>query len=609
MMLGTSKENVTKDYERRLTEGWKKGEESLKTSFSKLATLKENETLPPQTICLLSNESICLLTKSNKRLALTIYNGYSQAVSTVVRIPYYSESADVNGPKGEAVHFEVVFNYLNFVNFTFKLQVVKAFLPKNQLISNDSAEYEIHLPVDLPALGFKTFFLNRSKNKTSPRLPSTIRGSPRGRNYRLKQLRFSRKITGFEEIVKPSVPAPSSTPAPPPPNSPTKITNGIIELTFDESGRLSNYKNIKTNFSRELSQQFYYYESVKRSKENSQASGAYIFRPVMVADSFDENVTIEVINGKHIQEVRQTINEWVTQIIRLISNQNYIEFDWIIGPIFKEEKNATGKEIISRYSVKGLKNNGVFYTDSNGRQLIKRIRNSATFYTFEKTEPISGNYYPVPSRIIISDDKTQLSILTDRSQGGTSLTDGNVELMLHRRMYDDDSFGVEEALNEPGNDGRGLVARGRHWLILESKTTNPNLNLNSQKAQRKSAMELFHSPLISYSPITSQSKYRSLALTEFSGLHKSLPENIHLLTLKQLSPTQILLRLEHFLQNGEDGILAQPSTINLSEIFSTLTILSVEELNLAGTTKVKEMHNLPKSWNRSSRIISSVQGK
>uniref|UniRef100_A0AC34GKY3 Glycosyl hydrolases family 38 C-terminal beta sandwich domain-containing protein n=1 Tax=Panagrolaimus sp. ES5 TaxID=591445 RepID=A0AC34GKY3_9BILA len=163
--------------------------------------------------------------------------------------------------------------------------------------------------------------------------------------------------------------------------------------------------------------------------------------------------------------------------------------------------------------------------------------------------------------------------------------------MLHRRMYDDDSFGVEEALNEPGNDGRGLVARGRHWLILEHSTTKTptNLNANSQKAQRKSAMELFHFPIISYSPITSQSKYRSLALTEFSGLHKSLPENIHLLTLKQLSPTQILLRLEHFLQNGEDGILAQPSTINLAETFSTLTIISIEELNLAGTTKVKEM--------------------
>uniref|UniRef100_A0AC35FAW4 Alpha-mannosidase n=1 Tax=Panagrolaimus sp. PS1159 TaxID=55785 RepID=A0AC35FAW4_9BILA len=579
-VTGTSKENVTQDYENRLTEGWKKGEESLKRSFSKLSALKENETLPQQTICLLSNESICLLTKSNKKLAFTVYNGYSQSVSTVVRIPYYSQVADINGPKGEAVPFEIV----------------KAFIPKNQLTSNDSAEYEIHLPVELPALGFKTFFLNQN-NKTN-KLEKTVFGEILSRNFRGKKLksRYPREISGIQKLVKESPAAPLAPSIPT--NLPTKISNGLIELTFDENGRLSTFKNMKTNFTRELSQQFYYYESVKRSKQNPQASGAYIFRPVMIADTFDGNVSIEIIKGKYIQEVRQTINEWVTQTIRLISNQNYIEFDWIVGPIFKEEKNATGREIISRYSVKGLKNNGIFYTDSNGRQLIKRIRNSAEFYTFEKTEPISGNYYPIPSRIIISDDKTQLSILTDRSQGGTSLTDGNVELMLHRRMYDDDSFGVEEPLDEPGNDKRGLVARGRQWLILEPKTKN------SQKEQRKSAMELFHFPIISYAPITSQSKYRSIALTEFSGLYKSLPENIHLLTLKQLSPSQILLRLEHYLQNGEDGILAQPATINLAETFSTLTILSLEELNLAGTTKMKEMPNRPKSWNRSSRIHS-----
>uniref|UniRef100_A0A914Q1B3 Glycosyl hydrolases family 38 C-terminal beta sandwich domain-containing protein n=1 Tax=Panagrolaimus davidi TaxID=227884 RepID=A0A914Q1B3_9BILA len=170
-------------------------------------------------------------------------------------------------------------------------------------------------------------------------------------------------------------------------------------------------------------------------------------------------------------------------------------------------------------------------------------------------------------------------------------------------MYDDDSFGVEEPLDEPGNDKRGLVARGRQWLILEPQTKN------SQKEQRKSAMELFHFPIISYAPITSQSKYRSIALTEFTGLYKSLPENVHLLTLKQLSPTQILLRLEHYLQNGEDGILAQPATINLAETFSTLTILSLEELNLAGTTKMKEMPNRPKSWNRFTVQLNPMEIK
>ena len=41
---------------------------------------------------------------------------------------------------------------------------------------------------------------------------------------------------------------------------------------------------------------------------------------------------------------------------------------------------------------------------------------------------VSGNYYPVNSRIFLRDATTgdQLTVLTDRSQGGSSLKDGEV---------------------------------------------------------------------------------------------------------------------------------------------------------------------------------------
>lgn len=51
-----------------------------------------------------------------------------------------------------------------------------------------------------------------------------------------------------------------------------------------------------------------------------------------------------------VQEVRQFYSTWVYQIIRLYGNSNgtaddaidkpYIEFDWIVGPIPKEEKQT-----------------------------------------------------------------------------------------------------------------------------------------------------------------------------------------------------------------------------------------------------------------------------
>ena len=52
----------------------------------------------------------------------------------------------------------------------------------------------------------------------------------------------------------------------------------------------------------------------------------------------------------------------------------------------------------------------------------------------------------------------------NESQGGSSLSDGEMELMVHRRLLDDDAFGVGEALNETAF-GVGLVARGKHFLV------------------------------------------------------------------------------------------------------------------------------------------------
>ncbi len=51
-------------------------------------------------------------------------------------------------------------------------------------------------------------------------------------------------------------------------------------------------------------------------------------------------------------------------------------------------------------------------------------------------------------------------ISTDRAQGGSSLVDGQVQLMVHRRLLHDDGRGVGEPLNETGTSGLGLVTTG-----------------------------------------------------------------------------------------------------------------------------------------------------
>jgi len=50
----------------------------------------------------------------------------------------------------------------------------------------------------------------------------------------------------------------------------------------------------------------------------------------------------------------------------------------------------------------------------------------------------------------------QLTVMNDRSQGGSVLTNGSVELMQNRRLHHDDQRGVGEALNETNANGVGI---------------------------------------------------------------------------------------------------------------------------------------------------------
>ena len=79
-------------------------------------------------------------------------------------------------------------------------------------------------------------------------------------------------------------------------------------------------------------------------------------------------------------------------------------------------------------------------------------------WTLETDEPISANYYPVNSAIVVRDTGKNLSfvVTNDRSQGGSVLDNAHIEFMQSRRLFYDDSRGVGEPLSENGTLGLGI---------------------------------------------------------------------------------------------------------------------------------------------------------
>lgn len=110
--------------------------------------------------------------------------------------------------------------------------------------------------------------------------------------------------------------------------------------------------------------------------------------------------------------------------------------------------------------------------------MIKRKLNHRDTWDVKINEAVAGNYYPITTKIDLEDDTARMAILTDRAQGGSSLKDGSLELMVHRRLLRDDAFGVGEALNET-EYGEGLIARGKHHLFFGLSKDREGVSLKS----------------------------------------------------------------------------------------------------------------------------------
>lgn len=176
-----------------------------------------------------------------------------------------------------------------------------------------------------------------------------------------------------------------------------------------------------------------------------------------------------------------------------------------------------------------------------------------------------------------------MTLVTDRSQGGTSLQDGSLELMLHRRLIRDDSRGVEEPLNESGANGKGLVVNGIVSLVFETVE-------QSASVYRDLARRVYNKPLVTFSLETND---HLRFLSGFSGLAFELPLNLHVLTLAPESSqpfNTFLLRIEHTYERDDDTVLSQVTRVNLKELLAKqFRVSRIEELSLATNMNVDEL--------------------
>jgi len=397
-------------------------------------------------------------------------------------------------------------------------------------VHNEYGSYWLYFKASLPATGFKVYFIGSSTSAESSRVSIAAA---------------------------------------------TTIENEYYSINFSPDGTsMTSVLNKKTGKTTTMNNKIMFYEPA--TETDGQASGAYIFRPLGSANEFlPITTTADVQKGSIVQQVTQVVRPWLKQTIRLYAGENRIEVASQIGPI--DISNKQGKEIIVRFST-DLKNGKTFYTDSMGQEFQERILDHRFSYNNTITEPIGSNYYPINAMAYIQDkaQDVQLTWLTDRSRGGSSLSEGQLETMLHRRDLWDDHFGVGEALNET------TKIYTTDQVIVSSIKSSPSEARTLAQYQLNPVTMAFGAPTL----LTSwQSRYNNA----FSGVTRTLPANVYLQTFRPIlypeDSEQYLIRLHHLYQVGEDDVLAKPVTVRIKDLFVNKTPTSIEEYNLTGTVK------------------------
>ena len=80
------------------------------------------------------------------------------------------------------------------------------------------------------------------------------------------------------------------------------------------------------------------------------------------------------------------------QHVRLWVNSTSIDFDYTVGPI--NFYDGWGKEVVAQYG-SGLATNATWWTDSNLRDSVVRVRDHRFSWNYTVNQNISGNYAPV----------------------------------------------------------------------------------------------------------------------------------------------------------------------------------------------------------------------
>eukprot|EP00090_Calanus_glacialis_P032783 TRINITY_DN5430_c0_g1_i1.p1 TRINITY_DN5430_c0_g1~~TRINITY_DN5430_c0_g1_i1.p1 ORF type:complete len:555 (-),score=152.24 TRINITY_DN5430_c0_g1_i1:333-1997(-) len=367
-------------------------------------------------------------------------------------------------------------------------------------ISNE--QFEVTFLATVPALGLQTYFVRQLKpeeGKNDEMSVATVKI-------------FNSNAQPFQVIPFDAVEISSTA-------SDFSMSNTYVTADFDANGMLQAITTKDDAVKTEAKLEFMEYGTKARGDK----SGAYLFMPDGPGKVKKlSSPLVRIVEGKLRSSVT-VVQKWITHIVILNSSPGVDGTGLMIeNDIDLTSDGMNNREISMRVS-SNVGSGDVFFTDLNGFQMIRRKRYAKL--------PIQANFYPLPSMGYIQDSKTRLSIISGQPLGGTSAASGQFEVMLDRRLMQDDNRGLFQGVQD------NKVTPHHFTLLLERQIPGSKAEADSPASYPSllghAVRHSLNNPL--FRLIYMPEHYQGHSLKNiYKPVDKDLPCDIHVVNLRTM---------------------------------------------------------------------------
>ncbi|XP_013927847.1 PREDICTED: alpha-mannosidase 2x isoform X2 [Thamnophis sirtalis] len=343
------------------------------------------------------------------------------------------------------------------------------------------------------------------------------------------------------------------------------------------SGSLKSVHHIGEKQEQQLSSQFLVY-GTRTTKDKS---GAYLFLPDGEAKPYTtkDPPVVRVTEGPFFSEAA-IYYQHIQEVVRLYNVPGVDGLSLEISCLV-DIRDHVNRELALRFS-SSIESKGRFFTDLNGFQIQPR--------KYLKKLPLQANFYPMPVMAYIQDSQHRLTLHTAQALGVSSLSSGQLEVILDRRLMQDDNRGLGQGLK----DNKQTCNRFR--LLLE-RFSSANKAQENQLTSFPSLLSHITSMHLNAEVLTMplvQEKLPPPALRSFAPFSITVPCDFHLLNLRTLqgedealpsAETALILHRKGFdcaleARNLGFNCTTTQGVLSLGSLFQSLNLISLQPSSL-----------------------------